>query len=393
MDLFKNKSRKDIMYWGLIITFSILYAATAFVSWYHAISFFNIANPVWLSVILSFVAEIGQAAVLFSILLTNNKQKFLSWAIMIILTSLQIIGNVVSSYKFIETSNNLDFQFFQDSILFWVVGVEGKMFKIIIAWITGSLLPIIALGMTSLVSQNIQLKEAEDEEVEEEYEEEYEEEEEETNFWGRPKKKKKEEAIEEEEKNPNNNEINVIIDDGGISEEAPFPTLEDEGKMTEIIEPLIEETKDISGVKEKEPEPEIKEKVPDIPKKEKELPKEEKVEVPEQVKTPVKKKTTKRKSTKKKPIKVNEAKVKKVKDLEELEQKQKQTKSDELVQTLLEIEPLTSSKKSEKSEKPKETRDGVEVIDVKAIPKHDKGEIDKWGIPKNPGEGNNYDKY
>ena len=74
MRLFVNTDRKTILYWGLIITFAVLYLATAFVSWYHAISFFNISNPTWLSVILSFVAEVGQASVLFSILLTNNKK-------------------------------------------------------------------------------------------------------------------------------------------------------------------------------------------------------------------------------------------------------------------------------------------------------------------------------
>jgi hypothetical protein len=157
MQIFKNKNK--LLYLSLIWTFVILYFSTAFVSWYHSITFFNTANPVWLSVILSFVAEIGQASVLIAILLTKNKNKLLPWFIMIILTTLQIIGNVVSSYKFIATSTSLDYLYFQKSILFWVEDTNSETFKIIISWISGGILPIVALSMTALVADNIKLAE------------------------------------------------------------------------------------------------------------------------------------------------------------------------------------------------------------------------------------------
>ena len=157
----KNNNR---LYKWLIITFIILYGATAFVSFYHSITFFNIANAVWLSIILSLVAEIGQASVLFSLLLTKNKHSTLAWSIMFLLTGLQIVGNVVSSFKYISIANNIDFTYFQKSILFWVVDTNGEMFKIIIAWITGGILPIIALSMTALVADNMKLKDDEPDE-------------------------------------------------------------------------------------------------------------------------------------------------------------------------------------------------------------------------------------
>jgi len=159
MKLFKKEySKNQILYGGLIITFAILYLATAFVSWYHAITFFNIANAVWLSVILSFVAEIGQASALFSLLLTDNTKKFLTWAVMVILTALQVIGNVVSSYDWIITHNSAGVESFQKSILFWMVAADPEIFKVVIAWISGALLPVIALSMTALVAQNIDLR-------------------------------------------------------------------------------------------------------------------------------------------------------------------------------------------------------------------------------------------
>lgn len=159
MKLFKKEiSRHKLLYGGLITTFAILYGATAFVSWYHAITFFNIANAVWLSVILSFVAEIGQASALFSLLLTENKNKFLTWFVMIILTSLQVVGNVVSSYDWIIKHNSEGVQSFQQSILFWIQTADPQIFKVVIAWISGALLPIIALSMTALVAQNMDLR-------------------------------------------------------------------------------------------------------------------------------------------------------------------------------------------------------------------------------------------
>jgi hypothetical protein len=159
MKIFKKEVDKDkLLYGGLILTFAILYIATAFVSWYHAITFFNIANAVWLSVILSFVAEIGQASALFSILLTKNSSKFLTWSVMVILTTLQVIGNVVSSYDWIINHNRAGVESFQKSILFWMNTADPEIFKVVIAWISGALLPIIALSMTALVAQNFELQ-------------------------------------------------------------------------------------------------------------------------------------------------------------------------------------------------------------------------------------------
>ena len=160
MGIFKNFDRNKWLYNGLIFTFIVLYGVTAFVSFYHAITFFNIANAIWLSILLSFVAEIGQASVLFSILLSEeNKSKFLSWAIMIILTSLQVIGNVVSSFDWIVAHNDAGLDGFKRSILFAVQAEDDEMFRVIVAWISGALLPVIALSMTGLVAQNINIVE------------------------------------------------------------------------------------------------------------------------------------------------------------------------------------------------------------------------------------------
>lgn len=166
MKLF-NLSRFKIthkgLYWGLIFTFALLYLCVGFVSTLHSITFFGLANSVGLAVLLGLTYEVGQASVLFSILMTKNKDKFLPWALMILLTALQVTANVYASFKFMANSGSMDWQYWQKSILIGVQATNSEMYQVIISWIAGALLPIVALGMTALVAQNIKMMSEEDE--------------------------------------------------------------------------------------------------------------------------------------------------------------------------------------------------------------------------------------
>jgi len=146
------------LYWGLIITFFVLYALVGFVSTLHSITFFQLANTLWMAVLLGITYEVGQAAVLFSILMSDNNKKMLPWLLMILLTALQVTANVYASFKFMDGSGSMDWTYWQRSILFWLEADGPEMFKVIISWITGALLPIVALGMTALVAENLKLK-------------------------------------------------------------------------------------------------------------------------------------------------------------------------------------------------------------------------------------------
>lgn len=157
------RNSKLIFKW-LIIAFFILYAMVAFVSTLHAISFFQLTNVLWLAVLLAVAYEIGQASVLFAILTSDNNKRLLPWLMMIVLTSVQVIGNVYASFKFIEGSGSNDWTYWQRSILFWLEADGPEMFKVVISWITGALLPLVALGMTSLVAENMKLREDQDKE-------------------------------------------------------------------------------------------------------------------------------------------------------------------------------------------------------------------------------------
>ena len=134
----------------LIYLFSVLYLAVGFVSTYHAISFFSISNSSWLAIILAVAFEVGQAAVLFS-LLVNKSKKIMPWILMGVLTVVQVIGNIYSSYAYmIEYSQDL-IKYFTDSVLFFIQDPDPKVNQVMISYITGAILPIVSLCMTAMV--------------------------------------------------------------------------------------------------------------------------------------------------------------------------------------------------------------------------------------------------
>lgn len=144
-----NKSFNKIFLW----LFIVLYAAIAFVSTYHAIAFFSLSNPVWLAVILAVAFEVGQAGVLFSILTNTDKddRRSLPWILMGILTVVQVLGNVFSSYRYMIINNIDQINYFTKSVLFFVQSPNPDYNYVMISYITGAILPVVALCMTSMV--------------------------------------------------------------------------------------------------------------------------------------------------------------------------------------------------------------------------------------------------
>lgn len=164
INLSKFKITQKGLYWALIITFSLLYLCVGFVSTLHSITFFHLANSLGLAILLGVTYELGQASVLFSILLTKNKDNYLPWGLMFLLTALQVTANVYASFKYMVGGASTDWMYWQKSILFGVQASSPEMYQVIISWISGALLPVVALGMTALVAQNLNLMNKENEE-------------------------------------------------------------------------------------------------------------------------------------------------------------------------------------------------------------------------------------
>lgn len=150
---------KKTLYNIFIWTFIVLYACTALISCIHAVDFFSIGNVSWMSIMLACVFELGQATVLASLLLSDNKNKIMPWVLMVILTTVQVIGNVYSCFKFISLSEINYYQYLQKPLLFWINGISEETVMIIISYIIGALLPIVALCMTTMVANNLKFVE------------------------------------------------------------------------------------------------------------------------------------------------------------------------------------------------------------------------------------------
>lgn len=131
--------------------FAILYLCVGLVSTIHAIQFFGLANSPVLGTILAITFEIGQSAVLFN-LLTNPQQrkKFMPWALMCILTAVQILGNIFSSYKYLITNSSENLRYFKEPIFVWTT-LPDTQCNVIITYIVGAILPIVALCLTEMV--------------------------------------------------------------------------------------------------------------------------------------------------------------------------------------------------------------------------------------------------
>ena len=135
-----------------LILFAILYISVALVSTFHAVSFFGLANNSWVSVMLAITFEIGQAAVLFSILTgASGKNNVIPWILMCVLTLVQILGNVFSSYEYLITNSADNLRFFKEPIFVWTELPDDQC-NVILTYIIGAILPIVALLMTSMVT-------------------------------------------------------------------------------------------------------------------------------------------------------------------------------------------------------------------------------------------------
>lgn len=138
---------KKIFLW----LFAILYVSVAFVSTFHAISFFGLANSMWIAVMLAITFEIGQAAVLFSILTNATKSKVIPWILMTVLTIVQVLGNVYSSYQYLITNSESLLRYFKEPIFVWM-DMPDQQCNVILTYIIGAILPIVSLLMTSMVT-------------------------------------------------------------------------------------------------------------------------------------------------------------------------------------------------------------------------------------------------
>ena len=162
------KFTKKSIYIGL---FSVLYLIVAFSSFFHACAFFGLANNTWMSIILAFAFEVGQAAVLFSLLTSaKDRSRVMPWVLMFMFTLVQVIGNVYSSYKYIVSNSVENLRYFKEPIFIWT-SLPDDQATVIVVYLVGALLPIAALLLTSMVTNYLTDEEEKKKELEQQVEE------------------------------------------------------------------------------------------------------------------------------------------------------------------------------------------------------------------------------
>lgn len=225
-----TKKIGNIVYLGL---FGILYCSSAFVSTMHAIEFFSLANVGYLAIMLALTYEIGQAAVLSSLLIDKrNQKKVVPWILMGVLTICQILGNTFSVYKNICLNSMNELVWIKEPIFVFANDFPDKQATIIITWVMGALLPVISLLMCEMVTSYIH-SDKEDkvpeptkqEEIKEDNKEEPEPEPE-------PEHKIENEQVQEQ----TNQEEETIKEDGRICERDNSGSKESEGVVNETDE-------------------------------------------------------------------------------------------------------------------------------------------------------------
>lgn len=125
---------------GFILSTMIgLYVIVSLISTLHVIEFFEMSNPYWLAISLAVAFEIGAAASLASIIVLEKTSKALVWSLFILLTAMQMQGNMFYAYTHLEN--------FKDWIeLFGLQEEEPIIQKRILSIVSGAILPVIALG-------------------------------------------------------------------------------------------------------------------------------------------------------------------------------------------------------------------------------------------------------
>ena len=145
-------NKKKITKYIYIGFFAALYFSVALVSGIHAVAFFSLANAPALGVMLAITFEIGQAAVLFSLLTNpNQRKKIMTWVQLSIFTLVQILGNVYSSYKYIVSNSMENLRFFKEPVFIWT-DLPDQMCNVIITYLVGGILPISALLLTEMLT-------------------------------------------------------------------------------------------------------------------------------------------------------------------------------------------------------------------------------------------------
>jgi hypothetical protein len=132
-------TQKTLVNRFVISTFVLLYLCVSIISTIHVIDFFSLSNPYWLAVSLAIAFELGAAASLASLIALDKMNKTIVWILFFVITAMQMQGNMYYAFK------NLT-GYTEWVQLFNLVEEDPLYQKRILAFVSGAILPLVALG-------------------------------------------------------------------------------------------------------------------------------------------------------------------------------------------------------------------------------------------------------
>lgn len=152
-----NQSNK-IKIWKTTVITTLLSvpALSSIISAIHLVKLFNLGNEAYLSYTLALVFELGAIASFLALrLIPSSINKWMVWSIFIMLAFLQIIGNVFYSYDFIYVAiQNQDTWLNSfNEFMGYFTGNDAKTNHMILSWIIGLPIPLIALFLLKVTPE------------------------------------------------------------------------------------------------------------------------------------------------------------------------------------------------------------------------------------------------
>ena len=95
-------------YRGIIITcLAVVPLIVSLISTVHVVNFFKLSNFEWLAITLAIAFEIGALSSLAALAVMDKINKYSLWAIFILITLMQMMGNTYYAFDFIYSRNTL----------------------------------------------------------------------------------------------------------------------------------------------------------------------------------------------------------------------------------------------------------------------------------------------
>jgi len=122
------------------------------ISTIHVVTFFQLTNYFWLAFVLAIAFEVGTLSSLAALTIVKHISEYSLWAIFILLTGMQIMGNIYFSYNYVSEMVKVNPDFIRNwNELFDMTNEKIEYTKRLLSIISGGVLPIVSLAFTHLL--------------------------------------------------------------------------------------------------------------------------------------------------------------------------------------------------------------------------------------------------